>query len=152
MMDWIDITLLTALQRNARTSLANLARALNMSGPSVSERLKRLEEQRVIEAYVPVLNIKSLGYTLEAIVRMQPLPGQLKALEKQIIDTPNITECDKVTGEDCFIARLVLRDITELDEILDGFSTIAMTATSIVKSSPVKRRTPPLQSAGRSTT
>jgi Lrp/AsnC family leucine-responsive transcriptional regulator len=58
---------------------------------------------------------------------------------------PEITECDKVTGEDCFICRLQLRSMAQLDEILDSFGDKAETNTSIVKSSPVRRRLPPIR-------
>jgi Lrp/AsnC family leucine-responsive transcriptional regulator len=81
---------------------------------------------------------------LTALVRLRPFPGQLARLEQRLIDTPQVIECDKVTGEDCFVARLMLRNIRELDEILDGLSELASTASSIVKSSPVPRRLPPL--------
>jgi len=143
-MDWIDRQLVAQLQGDARLSLAELARRLKMAGPSVSERLKRLEEAGAITGYAPQLDLTRWGYTLTAIVRLRPLPGQLKALERQLVATPQITECDKVTGEDCYIARLVLKHIGQLDEILDGFAELASTSTAIVKASPVVRRLPPL--------
>lgn len=145
MKDWIDVQLVGLLQQDARQSIAELARQLKMSGPSVSERLKRLEEHGAIRGYTPELDWPQWGYSLQAIVRLRPLPGQLKPLQARIVATPQITECDKVTGEDCFIARLLLRDISQLDEILDDFAELATTATSIVKASPVLRRLPPLQ-------
>ncbi|SCK18925.1 Lrp/AsnC family transcriptional regulator [Vogesella sp. LIG4] len=145
MKDWIDVQLAGLLGQNARQSLAELARQLKMSGPSVSERLKRLEEQGAIRGYTPELDWQQWGYSLQAMVRLRPLPGQLKALEARIVATPQITECDKVTGEDCYIARLLLRDIGQLDAILDDFAELATSTTSIVKASPVLRRLPPLQ-------
>lgn len=145
MKDWIDAHLITLLQHDARQSIAELARQLKMSGPSVSERLKKLEEQGAITGYMPQLDMQQWGYTLQAIVRLRPLPGMLKTLEAQLIATPQITECDKVTGEDCYIARLLLRHIGELDTVLDSFAELATTTSSIVKSTPVKRRLPPLQ-------
>ncbi|MFC3533232.1 Lrp/AsnC family transcriptional regulator [Vogesella facilis] len=145
MKDWIDVQLLGLLASDARSSIAELARQLKMSGPSVSERLKRLEEQGAIRGYTPELDWRQWGYSLQAMVRLRPLPGQLKALEARIVATAQITECDKVTGEDCYIARLLLRDIGQLDEILDGFAELASSSTSIVKASPVLRRLPPLQ-------
>lgn len=144
MRDWIDVELIKQLQQNARHSLAELGRRLKMAAPSVSERLKRLEESGAISGYVPMVNLEAWGYTLTAVVRLRPFPGQLARLEQRLIDTLQVIECDKVTGEDCFVARLVLRNIRELDEILDGLSELASTASSIVKSSPVLRRLPPL--------
>ncbi|UTH75928.1 Lrp/AsnC family transcriptional regulator [Chromobacterium sp. IIBBL 290-4] len=144
MRDWIDVELIKLLQQNARQSLAELARQLKMAAPSVSERLKRLEESGAITGYAPAIQPEAWGYTLTALVRLRPFPGQLKPLEAKLIATPQVIECDKVTGEDCFIARLALRTIQELDDILDGWAEMASTASSIVKSSPVPRRLPPL--------
>lgn len=72
------------------------------------------------------------------------MPGMLHIVERLIQDTPEIVECDKVTGDDCFIAKLFVRDMAQLDTILDRIAEKAQTNTSIVKSSPVKRRLPPL--------
>jgi Lrp/AsnC family leucine-responsive transcriptional regulator len=71
---------------------------------------------------------------------MRQLPGKMKELEAQINSIAEIVECDKVTGDDCYIARLYLKDISELDPILDSISELADTNTAIVKSTPVKRR------------
>jgi Lrp/AsnC family leucine-responsive transcriptional regulator len=143
-LDEIDQALIEALAQDARMSVADLARRVGMSAPGVSERLRRLEETGLINGYTLDLGLKALGYTLTAIVRIRPLPGQLHLVEKLLIESPEVIECDKVTGDDCFIARYVLRSIDELDPILDKVAQRAQTSTSIVKSSPVKRRLPAL--------
>ena len=77
-------------------------------------------------------------------MRIRPLPGQLQEVECQIIAIPEFTECDKVTGEDCFIARLHVRSMEQLDTLLDRINVLAETNTAIIKKSPVKRRLPPM--------
>lgn len=149
MLDHIDQKLIQALADDARSSLKALAQISGLSAPSVTERLRRLEERGVITAYTLEIDQKTLGYQIQAIVRVKPLPGQLHAVEKQIVAIPEFTECDKVTGEDCFIARLLVRSLEELDLILDQFATTAQTNSAIVKSTPVKRRLPPLALATR---
>ncbi|GAB3486954.1 Lrp/AsnC family transcriptional regulator [Marinomonas epiphytica] len=139
-LDGIDTQLIRLLYDNARTPVSELARVVGMTAPSVNERLKRLEENGVIAGYKIEINPDALGYGLMAIVRMRQLPGKIHELEKQISAIPEIVECDKVTGEDCYIARLYLKDISELDPILDRVSELADTNTAIVKSTPVKRR------------
>lgn len=71
-----------------------------------------------------------------------PLPGRLHEVERQIQDIAEFTECDKVTGDDCFIARLQVRSMEQLDTLLDRINGYAETNTAIVKKSPVKRRLP----------
>ncbi len=128
----------------ARSPVAELARQVGMSAPSVTERLRRLEEQGVITGYRVELDPAALGYGLTAIVRIRPLPGQLRKVEALIVAIEAFIECDKVTGDDCFVARLVLRSIAELDGILERITAYAETNTAIVKTSPIKRRLPPL--------
>jgi Lrp/AsnC family leucine-responsive transcriptional regulator len=143
-LDETDQALIALLSGNARLSTAELARSVGLSAPSVAERLRRLEEDGVIGTYTVELDPKALGYTLTAIVRIRPLPGQLHHVEKLLVESPEVVECDKVTGEDCFVARYLLRSIEELDPILERIAKRAQTSTSIVKASPVKRRLPPV--------
>jgi len=143
-LDEIDQALIALLADNARLPTAELARSVGLSAPSVAERLRRLEEDGVVKGYRVEIDPKALGYTLTAIVRIRPLPGQLHAVEKLLVESPEVVECDKVTGEDCYVARYLLRSIEELDPILERIAQRAQTSTSIVKTSPVKRRLPPI--------
>jgi len=144
MIDHIDKKLIQLLAADARASLKALAQASGLSAPSVTERLRRLEERGVLTGYTIDLDTHALGYQIQAIVRIRPLPGQLHTVERQILATPEFTECDKVTGEDCYIARLLVRTLPELDLVLDRFAASAQTNTAIIKSTPLKRRLPPL--------
>lgn len=143
-LDETDRALISALAEDARQPVSELARRIGLSAPSTTERLRRLEAQGVIEGFTVSLNPRALGYTLQAIVRVKPLPGQLHLVEEVIRRIPEFVECDKVTGDDCFIARLYLHSIDQLDEILAKVTERAETSTAIVKSTPVARRLPPL--------
>lgn len=144
MIDDIDRRIIDALSGDARLSIKDLAQRVALSSPSVSERLKRLEERGVIKGFTLELDAKAIGYPLQAMVRIKPLPGKLHIVQQLIEDIPEITECDKVTGDDCFIARIHLRSIEQLDQILDRIADKAETSTAIVKAQPVQRRLPPL--------
>ena len=130
--------------QDSRSSLKTLARISGLSSPSVAQRIHKLEERKVITGYTVDVDPKAFGYQLQAIIRIRPLPGQLQEVERQIQNTPQFTECDKVTGDDCFIARLHVRSIEQLDSLLDGLNAYAETNTAIIKKSPVKRRLPPM--------
>ena len=144
MIDVIDQQLLAALMDDSRCSLKTLAGITGLSSPSVGERLRRLEERGVLKGYTVEVDPNHFGYLLQAIVRIRPLPGKLQEVERQIQAIPEFTECDKVTGEDCFIARLHVRTMDQLDSLLDRINGYAETNTAIVKKTPVKRRLPPL--------
>ncbi|NGN44795.1 Lrp/AsnC family transcriptional regulator [Mesorhizobium sp. CGMCC 1.15528] len=144
MLDDIDRRLLEILIKDARISLKELAAQVGLSSPSVSERVRRLEERGVIRGFTVEVDPQALGYQLQAIVRIRPLPGKLHIVQKLIEEMPEFGECDKVTGDDCFVARLYIRSIDRLDGILDRIADKAETSTAIVKSKPIERRPPPL--------
>lgn len=144
MIDELDRNIIDILAGDARISLKELAQRVNLSSPSVSERLRRLEERGVIRAFTVDIDPHAIGYQLQAIVRIRPLPGKLHAVQQLIEEIPEFSECDKVTGDDCFIGRLHLHSIEQLDQILDRIADKAETSSAIVKSQPVKRRLPPL--------
>ncbi len=145
MLDAIDQALISALMQDSRRSLKALGQISGLSAPSVAERLRRLEERGVISAYTLEVDPKFLGYQLQAIVRIRPLPGKLQEVERQILAIAEFTECDKVTGDDCFFARLQVRSMEQLDSLLDRLNQYAETNTSIIKKSPIKRRLPPME-------
>jgi Lrp/AsnC family leucine-responsive transcriptional regulator len=147
-LDDADRALLAALLEDGRLSLKALAERVGLSAPSTAERLRRLQDRHVIRAFSVDIDPAALGYSLQAMVRIRPLPGKLKAVEKLIAAIPQIAECDKVTGEDCFIARLHLRSIGQLDEILGRIADQAETNTSIVKTQVVARRSAPVALQG----
>jgi Lrp/AsnC family leucine-responsive transcriptional regulator len=142
-LDDIDRRILTLLQQDGRMAIKPLAEQIGLSSPATSERLRRLEERGVIRGFGMDVEPRALGYSMQALVRIRPMPGKLQAVQKLIESIPEFGECDKVTGEDCFIGRLYLRSIEHLDHILDRITDIAETSTAIVKSQPVKRRLPP---------
>ncbi len=144
MIDEKDRRIIDCLIGDARASLKQIGEAVDLSPPSVADRLRRLEACGVIRAYTVDIDPKALGYDLEAVVRIKPMPGKVTHVERLILDTPEITECDKITGDDCFVARLCVRSIEDIDRLLDRIGEIASTSTSLVKRKTVKRRTPPL--------
>ena len=145
-IDDIDRRLLEALNHDARQSVADLARLVGLSPPSVSERIRRLEEAGVIEGYTIRLEPSALGLPLAAWLRIRPLPGQLQAVADILKTLPQITQCDRITGEDCFLAKAHVRSIAELEKLIDKIIPHAMTNTSIIQSSPVSPRLPPIAS------
>src|SRR4030095_933290 len=133
--DQTNIKILYLLQKNPRMSISELARLIKMSNPAAKERVVRLEEGGIISGYRLELDPKELGYTVTAFVRVRPAPGQLPKIAELARQIPEVAECHRVTGEDCFILKLYLREIASLDRILDRFLAFGQTTTSIVHSS-----------------
>ena len=143
-LDAVDGKLIRLLDRNSRTSTADLARALGMSAPSVAERLRRLEETGVIRRFSVEIDPAALGYRLSAYVRIRPATGQNAAVAELVAQLPEIVECDRITGDDCFLARAHVRSVEELERLIDRITPFGQTNTSIIQSSPVARRLPAL--------
>jgi len=139
-LDGTDTALLIELQGDARLSLAELGRRVGLSSPAVAERLRRLEDSGVIVAHRAELNPEALGLALTSIIRIRPTPRQLPKVAELAKDTPEIVECHRITGEDCFFVKAHVRDVHHLEELIDRFTPYGQTTTSIVQSSPVPRR------------
>jgi Lrp/AsnC family leucine-responsive transcriptional regulator len=141
-LDAIDLKVLRLLEKDARISTAELARAVGLSAPSVAERIRKLQENGVIEDYTVRINPAALGMKLSAWLRIRPVPGQLSVVADIIRELPEIAQCDRVTGEDCFIALAHVGSVSELERVIDRIIPYAMTNTAIIQSSPVEPRSP----------
>jgi Lrp/AsnC family transcriptional regulator, leucine-responsive regulatory protein len=136
--------LLRLLSDDPRMGVSELARRVGMSAPAVRERLARLEEAKVVTGYRLVIDPAALGYPICAFVRVRPSPGQLTKVAELAKATPQVVECHRVTGEDCFILKVYLAALDDLDEVLDRFLVFGQTTTSLVQSTPVSPRALPL--------
>jgi Lrp/AsnC family leucine-responsive transcriptional regulator len=122
----------------------DLARRVGMSAPAVRERVLRLEEAGIIRGYQLDLDPVALGYPVCAFVRVRPAPGRLSQVAELAQRLPEVVECHRVTGEDCFILKVHLPALDQLDRVLDQFLTLGQTTTSLVQSTPVPPRGLPL--------
>jgi Lrp/AsnC family transcriptional regulator, leucine-responsive regulatory protein len=136
--------LLQLLHADPRLSMSELARRVQMSAPAVSERVQRLEEAGIIAGYRLEVDPRALGLPLAAFVRIRPMPGQLAKVAELAQRTPEVVECHRITGEDCFLLKVHVADVQALEQTLDRFLAYGQTTTSIVQSSPVPARALPL--------
>jgi Lrp/AsnC family leucine-responsive transcriptional regulator len=143
-IDATDRKIISELTSDGRVSLAELGRRVSLSSPAVAERVQRLERAGVITGYRAEIDPRTLGYQLTAIVRIKPAPGQLPRIPELAAEIPQISECHRITGEDCFYLKVYLRSIDELSDLLDRFLVYGETTTSLVNASPVPRRDPPI--------
>ena len=142
--DDTDRRIIGELTRNGRLSFAELSRRVNLSPPAVAERVQRLERVGVIAGYQAKIDPKALGYPLTAIVRVKPSAGQLARIPELAEEIPEVGECHRITGEDCFYLTLHLRSIDELSMTLDRFLVYGETTTSLINATPISRRDPPV--------
>ncbi|MGH3489927.1 MAG: Lrp/AsnC family transcriptional regulator [Actinopolymorphaceae bacterium] len=139
-IDNTDWQIIDALQRDGRASFADLARTVSMSPSAVTERVRRLEERGIIAGYSAVIDVERLGYAVMALVRLRYPTGNYKPFHDLLATTPEIAEAHHVTGEDCFVLKVLARSMRHLEEITGRIAGLGAVTTSVVYSSPLPRR------------
>jgi Lrp/AsnC family leucine-responsive transcriptional regulator len=147
-LDATDRKIIGELTTDGRVPLAELGRRVSLSSPAVADRVRRLEQAGVITGYRAELDPRMLGYQLTAIVRIKPAAGQLRRIPDLAAEIPQVGECHRITGEDCFYLKVHLHSIEELSSLLDRFLAFGETTTSIINASPIPRRDPPIDGNG----
>jgi Lrp/AsnC family leucine-responsive transcriptional regulator len=140
LLDDTNRRLLAELQADARLSLAELGRRIGLSAPAVAERLGRLEQQGVIRGYRAEVDPEAVGYPLTVVIRVRPAPRQLHKIAELAPSLPEVVECHRITGEDCFLIKAHVRSVGHLEEVIDQIAVYGQTTSSIVQSSPVPAR------------
>jgi Lrp/AsnC family leucine-responsive transcriptional regulator len=143
-LDPRDLAILKCLQSDPRLGISELARQVELSAPTVRERLQRLLDAGVVRRWWMEIDPKALGYPICVYIRVRPMPGQLNKIAALANDLPQVVEAHRVTGEDCFIIKAYIKALENLDELLDRFLVFGQTTTSIVQSSPVPQRGLPI--------
>jgi Lrp/AsnC family leucine-responsive transcriptional regulator len=141
--DATNLALLRLLRDAPRLPVSELARRVSMSAPAVRERLQRLEEAGVVRWRVEI-DPRALGFPVSAYMRVRPAPGQLPRIAELAARMPQVSECHRVTGEDCFVVKIHIAALDQLDAVLDQFLAFGQTTTSIIQSTPVPPRLLPL--------
>ena len=145
-LDAVNVRILHALAEDPRLSMSALARRVGLSAPAVTERVQRLEQTGVIHGYRLDIDPAALGLPVAAWVRVRPGPGQLTKIAKLAVEMPEVVECHRITGEDCFLLKVYVPAVDQLETVLDRFLLYGNTTSSIVQSSPVPPRSVPLPS------
>ncbi|MEU8614524.1 Lrp/AsnC family transcriptional regulator [Actinoplanes sp. NPDC048791] len=139
-IDRTDWRLLEELQRDGRASYADLARVVAMSPSAVAERVRRMEEAGVIAGYRAVVDPERVGMQIMAMVRLRYPTGNYRPFHALLDTTPEIIEAHHVTGEDCFVLKVLTRSMRHLEEVTGRISGLGAVTTSVVYSSPLPGR------------
>ncbi|WP_327692778.1 Lrp/AsnC family transcriptional regulator [Streptomyces sp. NBC_00459] len=144
-LDATDWAILTEVQRDGRIPFTELARRVNLSASATKERVRRLEEAGVITGYRAEVDPERTGYPVMAVVRLKyPGPGtRHEPLRRLLEERPEILECLRTTGDDCYIMKVAATSMAHLEEIVDELAEFGSTTTNLVLS-----RTLPLRGPG----
>jgi Lrp/AsnC family leucine-responsive transcriptional regulator len=139
-LDTTDHAIITQLQDDGRTSVAQLARAINLSASATADRVRRLTDAGVITGYSITVDPEALGYTVTAFVRLAYPSGNYKPFHDLVATLPEIVEAHHVTGADCFIIKVLARSMRDLERITGRLATLGGITTNVVYSSPIPSR------------
>ena len=139
-LDDTNRRILRELQQDARLTMAELGRRVGLSSPAVVERVRTLEQRGVIKGYRAEVDPRALGLTLTVVIRIRPAPRELRKVAELAQTTPEVVECHRITGEDCYFMKAHVRDVEHLEEVIDHFTVLGQTTTAIAQSSPVADR------------
>jgi len=142
LLDEVNLRLLDVLADDPRRSVAEIARRVHMSAPAVRERIGRLEQAGVIRGYRLDVDPAALGLPVAAWVRLRPGPGQLPRIAELADRIPEVSECHRISGEDCFLLKVHVPSIEALEAVLDRFLMFGQTTSSFIVSTPVPPRLP----------
>jgi Lrp/AsnC family leucine-responsive transcriptional regulator len=140
LLDELNTRILRELTADPRLRTTELARRLGVSTPTVRERVTRLEESGVIRGYRLEVDPGALGLPVAAWVRLRPGPGQIPKIIELAERTPEVVECHRISGEDCFLMRVQVAAIAGLEDVLDKFLVHGQTTSSFIVSTPVPPR------------
>lgn len=141
-LDPINRKILAILQTEARISFAELGKRVHLSAPAVTERVRRLEEAGLIQAYTTQLDETALGFAVQAFALANILPGKEAAFLDRVREQGAVVECHNITGEKAYLLKLLCPSTAALDALLESLSELAKTETMVVLSTPVDRGPP----------
>jgi Lrp/AsnC family leucine-responsive transcriptional regulator len=138
-LDKKDRLIIKALQQNARQSLSSLGKRIGLSQPAVSERVKRLEEAGVIGGYSARIDLRALGFRLQAVIRVRTTHEHVQRYVALFESTPEVLDVVRVTGDDCFIVRCAFAEPEDLERVVDALAAHGSVTTGLVLSHPVSK-------------
>lgn len=140
MLDQTDWKILKELQENARITYTELGRKISLTTPAVIERIRKLEDAKIITGYRAEIDTAKVGLSVTAFIRMSISGVDYSHIIEVAQNSTEVLECHRGTGGDSFIIKVAVASVEHLQAIIDKLTPYGITTTSIVLSSPVKRR------------
>lgn len=134
-LDKLDWRILEILQDNARITNTELGKQVGLSQPAITARIRQLEEQGVIESYTARINHRLVGRDISAFIRIRSSHAQIAQCLSAFEAIPEVVEAHRITGEDCFVVRIVVAHMAQLETTIDALARFGPVTTSIVLAS-----------------
>ncbi|MFD2026608.1 Lrp/AsnC family transcriptional regulator [Promicromonospora aerolata] len=141
-LDDVDWAIIGQLQREARISLSELGRRVNLSSSATTERVRTLESSGVITGYHAAVDLTMVGYPVLAVVRLKYPGNRHQPLRTLLAERQEILECLRTTGDDCYTLKVAAASMEHLESLMDELADLGSTTTSVVYSQALPYRGP----------
>jgi Lrp/AsnC family leucine-responsive transcriptional regulator len=138
-LDKKDRLIIEALQQDARQSLSALGKRIGLSQPAMSTRVKKLEDLGVICGYSARIDLRAIGFRLQAIVRVSTTHQHIQRYVSLFESIPEVLDVVRVTGDDCFVVRCAFAEPEDLERVVDALAVHGSVTTALVLSHPVSK-------------
>ena len=134
-MDVLDKQILGLLTQNARMSVKEIAAQVALTPPAVSQRIRRLEQEGIIEGYAAVISLPKIGRSIRALISLSVPPAAREEFLQLVGAQPAVLQCHHVTGDYSYILSVATHDMESLERLINRFQKIGQTSTQIILSS-----------------
>ncbi|MGW0936802.1 Lrp/AsnC family transcriptional regulator [Streptomyces sp. NPDC002666] len=141
-LDATDWAILDELQQDGRIAFTELARRVNLSASATTERVRRLEAVGVVTGYRAEVDLERAGYAALAVVRLKYPGSRHEPLHRLLDERPEILECLRTTGDDCYVLKVAATSMGHLEEVVDALAEFGSTTTNLVFSRTLPLRGP----------
>ncbi|MBC6004735.1 HTH-type transcriptional regulator lrpC [uncultured Clostridium sp.] len=139
-MDITDYKIIEILQKDGRISMKDLGKIVGLTSPAVSERVKRLEESGIIQGYKAIVNPDKLGRVIKSFINISLPSENYSSFIEYAKDDNRIVECHHITGEDCLLLKVIVKDMYELEKVIDKIKQVGRTKTSVILSTIIESK------------
>lgn len=139
-MDITDYKIINILQEDGRISMKDLGKIVGLTSPAVSERVKRLEESGVIQGYKAVVNPDKLGRVIKSFINIALPSKNYQDFIEYAQNDNRIVECHHITGEDCLLLKVIVKDMYDLEQVIDKIKQVGKTKTSVILSTIIESK------------
>ncbi len=137
-MDATDFKIIDLLQEDGRISMKDLGKIVGLTSPAVSERVKRLEESGVIKGYKAIINPDKLGRVIKSFINISLPSENYQSFIEYVKRENRIIECHHITGDDCLLLKVIVKDMYDLEQVIDKIKQVGKTKTSVILSTIIE--------------
>lgn len=129
-IDNTDIKILKELQLDSRLSIRELSKRVNLSPPSVADRIRKFEDSGIIEGYTIKINEAALDFSIQCMIQIDIKNDKFEKFKEFIYNHPRVIFCYRIAGHSCILLKLSVKSISEIEKFVDSISSLAATTST----------------------